>query len=160
MATGWGRGTWGSDYFGATSVSVSLTGVAATASLGTPVIQPDCNVSVTGLAATAAVGAVTTIAKANVALPTLAISSGIGSVIVFENEVIIMPSLAITSAISTATSTNAAANVVPTGQSATFTTGSVFIWDQPGTDQNANYTGVATSQDPNYTSITAGRDAA
>lgn len=159
MATGWGRGTWGSDYFGATSVEVSLTGVAATASLGTPVIQPDCNVSVTGLASTAAVGAVTTIAEANVALPTLAISSGIGSVIVFENEVIIMPSLAITSAINAAT-TNAAANVSLVGQSATFTTGSIFIWDQPGTDQNANYTGVATSQDPNYTSITAGRDAA
>lgn len=159
MATGWGRGTWGSDYFGATSVEVSLTGVAATASLGTPVIQPDCNVSVTGLASTAAVGAVTTIAEANVALPTLAISSGIGSVIVFENEVIIMPSLAITSAINAAT-TNAAANVSLVGQSATFTTGSIFIWGEIDDSQTPNYSGVATSQDPNYTSITAGRDAA
>ena len=137
MATGWGRGTWGSDYFGATSVEVSLTGVASTA----------------------AVGAVTTIAEANVALPTLAISSGIGSVIVFENEVIIMPSLAITSAINAAT-TNAAANVSLVGQSATFTTGSIFIWGEIDDSQTPNYSGVATSQDPNYTSITAGRDAA
>ena len=90
MATGWGRGTWGSDYFGATSVEVSLTGVAATASvgaltticeanvvptgqaatasLGTPVIQADCNVSLTGVAATASVGAVTSICEANTTL--------------------------------------------------------------------------------------------
>ena len=81
-----------------------------------------------------------------------------------------MPSLAITSAISTVT-TNAAANVVPAGQAATFDTGSILIWsvindsqdpDYSGvaTSQNPNYSGVATSQTPNYTSITAGRDAA
>tara|TARA_B110000902_G_C13939881_1_gene449290 strand:+ start:303 stop:515 length:213 start_codon:yes stop_codon:yes gene_type:complete len=70
-----------------------------------------------------------------------------------------MPSLAITSAINAVT-TSAAANVVPTGQSATFTTGSIFIWGEIDDSQTPNYSGVATSQTPNYTSITAGRDAA
>jgi hypothetical protein len=81
-----------------------------------------------------------------------------------------MPSFAITSAISTVT-TNAAANVVPTGQAATFSTGSIFLWNEiddsqtpnysgVATSQTPTYSGVATSQDPNYTSITAGRDAA
>jgi hypothetical protein len=34
VATGWGRGTWGSDYFGATSVDVSVTGNVGTLALG------------------------------------------------------------------------------------------------------------------------------
>ena len=160
MATGWGRGTWGSDYFGATSVEVSLTGVAATAAIGTPTIQPDCNVSVVGITITSGIGSLAVVAKANVVPATLAITSAIGAVIVHENEVINLPSFAITSALSSV-AVDAEADVAVTGVSATLTTdGNVFIWGEVDDSQTPNYSGVATSQSPNYTSITAGRDAA
>ena len=176
IINGWGRGTWGQLTFGepipvtltapaavtsglgsvtvVAEANVTTTGQSITAGLGSTTVDAEANISLTGIAATLSAGSIVPNAAANTTLGTQAITSAIGSVIVFENEVIIMPSLAITSALSTATSTTAAANVVPTGQSATFTTGSIFIWGEIDDSQTPNYSGVATSQDPNYTSIT------
>ena len=52
MAVGWGRAGYGEDYWGATSVSVSLTGVGATASVGSLSVVAKANVTPTGIAAT------------------------------------------------------------------------------------------------------------
>ena len=182
IINGWGRGTWGEGAF-SEELPVNLSSAGAiTSAIGSVTVDAEANATLTTLAITSGLGSVTTEAKANVTpatqvitsglgspaidaeanttLGTLAITSAIGSVIVFENEVINMPSFAITSAISTATSTTAAANVVPTGVSITFTPGSIFIWGEVDDSQTPNYSDVATSQTPNYTSITAGRDAA
>ena len=54
MATGWGRGTWSSDYFGATSVSISVTGNVGTLSLGVETVVAAANVAVTNVVGTTA----------------------------------------------------------------------------------------------------------
>ena len=56
MAVGWGRAGYGEDYWGATSVSVSLTGIAATASLGTALVDAEANVTLTGVSSTCSLG--------------------------------------------------------------------------------------------------------
>ena len=59
MATGWGRDTWGDGPWGATAVSVSLSGVAGTSALGDESsVTGDCNLTETGLAGTGAVGTI------------------------------------------------------------------------------------------------------
>ena len=67
--------------------------------------------------------------------------------------------------------TNSAANVTPTGVSATFSLGQFLIWGEVDTSQTANYatiddsqsasySNIDTSQSPNYSEIEAGRDEA
>ena len=41
MATGWGRSTWGDGPFGATAVSVAVTGLAGTTALGAETVTGD-----------------------------------------------------------------------------------------------------------------------
>ena len=70
-----------------------------------------------------------------------------------------MPSFAVTSALGTV-STDAEANVVPTGQSVTVSLASVLVYGEVDTSQTPNFSDVATTQTPNYTTIKGGRDAA
>jgi len=70
-----------------------------------------------------------------------------------------MPSFAVTSAIGSV-STIAKANVVPTGQVATFSIGTTLVYGEVDTSQTPNFSDVATTQTPNYTTIKGGRDAA
>ena len=59
MATGWGRGTWGSDVWGGTSVSITLTGLELTSNLGTLTsITGTANLTPTGQEGTGQVGGV------------------------------------------------------------------------------------------------------
>jgi hypothetical protein len=64
-----------------------------------------------------------------------------------------------TSALGTVT-TNAAANVTPTGQSATFSIGTTLVYGEIDTSQTPNYATISTTQTPGYEEIEAGRDAA
>ena len=75
-----------------------------------------------------------------------------------------------TSALSSVT-TQAKANVTPTGVESTVSTGFILVYGEIDTSQTASYSNitttqtpsyseVATTQSPNYTTINAGRDAA
>jgi len=153
VAVGWGRAGYGTDYWGATSVSVTLGTLAITSALGTPVIQPDCNVSVTGLASTSGIGALTVDCEANVTVGTLAITSAIGSVIVYENEVINLPTLAITSGQGTA-STDAEANAnITVSLAITSNTGVVLVWGEIDESQTPSYSAIDESQTPSWTEV-------
>lgn len=153
MAVGWGRAGYGSDYWGATSVSVSLGTLAITSALGTPVIQPDCNVFPSGVAITSGVGALTVDCEANVVPATQVITSAIGSVIVFENEVVNLPTLAITSALGTAiTDAEANANItvsllISSGR------GVVLVWSEIDESQTPRYGTINETQTPTWTEV-------
>jgi tRNA-binding EMAP/Myf-like protein len=64
-----------------------------------------------------------------------------------------------TSALSSVT-TQAKANVTPTGVESTVSTGFILVYGEIDTSQTPSYSEVATTQSPNYTTINAGRDAA
>lgn len=60
MSTAWGGGTWGSDSFGGTDDTATVTGVAGVGVVGNvTVFIPDAIFSITGVRATGTVGAVT-----------------------------------------------------------------------------------------------------
>jgi len=102
--SGWGRGTWSSDIWGGTSVSVGVTGVSGTTSVGSVSVAISINVAASGVELSSNTGSVTVIGAANLALSGVSATGATGT--------------------STATGT---ANIPPTGISAGSTTGSVTV---------------------------------
>ena len=78
MAVGWGRAGYGTDYWGATSVSFTLTGIAATSAIGSVIVYENEVINLTGFGLTASRGTVTTDAEAKVYPEGLGATLGVG----------------------------------------------------------------------------------
>ncbi len=69
MATGWGRQGWGTDIWGGTSVSITLTGLQSTSALGNLTsVTGEANISVNGLAGTSQLGSITLVTNNNISV--------------------------------------------------------------------------------------------
>ena len=128
-------------------VGVSVTGVAATGSVGSVTVNADANVSATGVAGTGQVGSITIDGDAIVAVTGLAGTSGVGSVTVTEGAGINV-AVGSGSAQGQVGVVTAIGNisVLVTGVAATGATSgaSVVAWNE-----------IIPNQDPNWTEIAA-----
>ena len=131
MAQGWGRAGFGTDYWGATSVSVTLGTLAITSGVGSP----------------------STTAKANVTLGTLVATSAIGSVTVYENEIINAPSFSITSSLGSVTTSAEATATITDSLAITTDLGLVLVWGDINESQSPSYSVINESQTPSYSVI-------
>ena len=78
---GWGRSAWGDEPWGGThNKDVAVSGVSATASLGTSTAVIDVTPTITGLEATASLGTPTAITDVSFALTGLAATASVGAI--------------------------------------------------------------------------------
>ena len=176
MATGWGRGTWGSDYFGATSVAVSVTGNAATLSLGDETVTAAANAAVTGNVGTsalddgtavqaAAVTGVSAVASAsslgdesvscaaNVAVTGFGLTSALGTESLITNNNLDVTGFAGTSALGSVTPNADAIVTITEGFEITSALNTVNVWGQVAQGISTTYTPVSTTQTPNWQEV-------
>jgi len=126
MATGWGRGTWGSDVWGGTSVSITLTGLELTSNLGTLTsITGTANLTPTGQEGTGQVGGVGVNATAVAAVGGVNATLGDVSVVINADANVDTAGLGLTSALGTLTSVTGTANISITGLEGTSALGTV-----------------------------------
>ena len=126
MATGWGRGTWGSDVWGGTSVSITLTGLELTSNLGTLTsITGTANLTPTGQEGTGQVGGVGVNATAVAAVGGVNATLGDVSVVINADANVDTAGLGLTSALGTLTSVTGTANISVTGLEGTSALGTV-----------------------------------
>jgi hypothetical protein len=83
MAQGWGRAGFGTDYWGATSVSVTLGTLVATSAIGSVTIYENEIVNAPSLAITSSLGSVTTSAEATATVTGLSVTTDLGLVLVW-----------------------------------------------------------------------------
>jgi hypothetical protein len=164
VATGWGRGTWSSDYFGATSVDISVTGNVGTLTLGVETVVAAANVAVTNVvgttaldngtavqaaavtgvaavASTSALGDESVTCDANVAVTTVVGTLAAGTVIpVSNNNLNVTLDAAVTTLASVTTKANA--DITTEGFELTSALNSVNIWERVGTGITTTYTDV------------------
>ena len=121
------------------AVSVSIDGEANVSipledegegQVGSPVIQANSDVALTGQAATSALGTATTVTFNTIAVSGFTATTAVGEFTIVGK-----------------------ANITPNSVSATTGTGVVNIWSLAIDAQNANYSGVDSSQTPNYTNV-------
>ena len=128
-------------------VGASVTGVAATGSVGSVTVNADANVSVTGVAGTGQVGSITIDGDAIVAVTGLAGTSGVGAVTVTEGAGInvAVGSVSAQGQVGVVTAIGNI-SVLLTGVAATGATSgaSVVAWNE-----------IIPNQDPNWTEIAA-----
>lgn len=120
--------------------NTSVTGVAGTSAVGSATVAADANTSVTGVAGTSAIGSSTVTADANVSPTSDAATASVGSVTVSTAADVNVSVTGVegTGAVGSATVT-AAANTDVTGLSSTASVGSVTVT----ADANASVTGLA-----------------
>ena len=175
MATGWGRGTWSSDYFGATSVDISVTGNVGTLTLGVETVVAAANVAVTNVvgttaldngtavqaaavtgvaavASTSALGDESVTCDANVAVTTVVGTLAAGTVIpVSNNNLNVTLDAAVTTLASVTTKANA--DITTEGFELTSALNSVNIWELVAQGVTTTYTSVSTTQTPNWQEV-------
>ena len=178
MATGWGRSTWGSDYWGATSVDVDVTGNAGTSALGNETVTAAANIAATGNVGTtalddgtavqaAAVTGVTAVASAselgdesvscaaNVAVTGNAGTSALGVESLVTNNFLDVTGFVGTTTLASVTPKANADIIVTEGfEIVSGTILTINVWGQDAQNLTATYTPIAVSQSPNYTEIT------
>ena len=175
MATGWGRGTWGSDYFGATSVDISVTGNVGTLTLGVETVVAAANVAVTNVvgttaldngtavqaaavtgvaavASTSALGDESVTCDANVAVTLAAMTSALGNENLITNNFLdVTLDAAVTTLASVTTKANA--DITTEGFELTSALNSVNIWERVAQGVTTTYTSVSTTQTPNWQEV-------
>ena len=178
MATGWGRSTWGADYFGATSVDVSVTGNAGTLSLGSETVTAAANITVTNVVGTtaldngtavqaAAVTGVSAVASAselgdesvscaaNVAVTGFGLTSSLGLESLITNNNLSPTGLVGTTTLNSVTPKANADIIVTEGfEIVSGTILTINVWGQDAQNLTATYIPIAVNQSPNYTEIT------
>ena len=177
MATGWGRSTWGDGPFGATAVSVAVTGLAGTTALGNEAsVTGDCNLTETGLAGTGAVGTIvasgfaiqgvsgtastvglgdeTVTCDANIFPTNVVGTTAIGSVSTITDNILSITGLVGTTSLNGVT-TLADANVSTTGVLATGVVNSnnLLVWGEVDTSQTSNFSITSTTQSPDWSQV-------
>jgi len=173
VATGWGRSTWGDGPFGATAVSVAVTGLAGTTTLGNESsVTGDANVVETGVVGTSALNSVAGFAIQGVSGTASTVGLGdetvTGDANVFPTNVIgtsalgnlglvtvnILPVTlgAATGQVGNET-VQADANVFPTGVLTETDLGKVFVWGQIVPGQTPDWTAISSPQTPNWKQV-------
>ncbi len=139
-------------------VSVSVTGVSATGSVGTVTVSGGASTTVTGVSATGSVGTVTVTTGGSVDVNVtgvLATGSG-GTVSVTAGASTTVTGVSATGSVGTVTvSTSGSANVSVnvTGVSATGIVGNAFVWGLIDTSQTPGWVLINSSQVPNWVQI-------
>ena len=139
MADAWGEGTWGQGFWGQqSSVTVSLTGLSTTASLGTESVVADSLITLDSLQSTFALGTAVAEQESFFSLTGVSSQFNLGSVSVEEGAGVTLASLTT----SFATGTESASGTVDAGWGRS-TWGS-FAWNENIT-QEVSVTGVTMS---------------
>ena len=100
---GWGRDTWGYENWGESAITVSITGVSATVTLGSPTpgwgeqfawnnsdygwgypVIPEQQMGLTGVSATSSVGAPTVTPETIASLTGVSAATSVGSIVIGE----------------------------------------------------------------------------
>jgi len=177
VATGWGRAGWGEDFWGATSVSVAVTGLTGTTTLGNEAnVTGDANLfptnvvgtsavnsvvaagfaitGVSGTASTVGLGDETVTCDANVFPTNVVGTTGLGTLGLVTVNILSITGLAGTSALGTETVQADAnmsvdnENVLATGQIT-----DLLVWGLVDDSQTPNYSTVTTTQSPNWSDV-------
>ena len=177
MATGWGRSTWGDGPFGATAVSVAVTGLAGTTTLGNESsVTGDANVVETGVVGTSALNSVvaagfaiqgvsgtastvglgdeTVTCDANVFPTNVVGTTALSSVGIISNNILPITLGAATGSITSLTTiADANVSVDNTDVLATGVLGKLLIWSLVDDSQTPNYSTISTTQSPDWSEV-------
>lgn len=150
-------GSWSSTFSftvstGGGGQSISATGIASTAALGSPTLSSTYNLAPTGLASTAALGAPTLApGPVNVSPTGIASTAALGSPTVTSNYPLSVTGIGSTSALGSPTLTPGAVSLSPTGLASTAALGSPTL--SPGA-VNISLTGIASTSALGSPSVT------